>query len=306
MAEQPWVPFYFADYLADTSRLSLAEHGAYLLLMAEAYRNDGRIDFERGDDTSERHAILYRICRCESDKDRTAVDRVLGQFFTKSRDSYTHGRISKELAKAADRKAKSQKAATTRWEERASSEHMPEPCSKDAPYNHSHSYTHNHESQPEPEPQPHTHTTRARADDPPIPIRTGKPPIAKTDAELLPFFEAFREGAGQLGLQWGSKYWRIAEMIRNHGKPPDRIKAVAAFYRSKCDKGTPKLANFAADIDRWDSECGFVASSGRPHVKTPDEWIAEGRCPKHPGEDITARACELCEAIEGFNARQTA
>lgn len=32
---RPWLPFYPADYLADTRDLDVAEHGAYVLLLIQ-------------------------------------------------------------------------------------------------------------------------------------------------------------------------------------------------------------------------------------------------------------------------------
>lgn len=103
---KPWMPFYGGDYLADTSRLSLAEHGAYLLLILD-YWNSGPLPAL--------HEQCYRIASASTEHDRIAVDNVLLEFFTKTGGGYHHKRIDKERASAQERYEKRAEAARKRW-----------------------------------------------------------------------------------------------------------------------------------------------------------------------------------------------
>lgn len=75
-----------ADYLLDTADLSLAEHGAYLLMMLRYYW-EGRLLV----------ADKYRGCR--TDADRLAADLVAERFFHVEADQLVHNRIERELEK---------------------------------------------------------------------------------------------------------------------------------------------------------------------------------------------------------------
>jgi uncharacterized protein YdaU (DUF1376 family) len=86
--------FYPGDYMRDTSTLSLAEHGAYLLLMATYYGAEKALPPDLDS--------LYRIARAMSDAERAAVDRVAAEFFPiDASDGHRHhARIDVEIEKA--------------------------------------------------------------------------------------------------------------------------------------------------------------------------------------------------------------
>lgn len=86
-----WMPLYVADYLADTTHLSAAEHGAYLLLIM-AYWQSGR---PLPDDD----AKLARVARMQPKEWRAARSTLL-DFFTVEDGEWRHGRVDEELTKA--------------------------------------------------------------------------------------------------------------------------------------------------------------------------------------------------------------
>jgi uncharacterized protein YdaU (DUF1376 family) len=84
---QPWMPFYVADYMADTAHLSAAEHGAYLLLIMAYWRNGALPQDEK---------MLQRISRMtphQWSQSRAAI----AAFFNAD---WTHDRIESELKKS--------------------------------------------------------------------------------------------------------------------------------------------------------------------------------------------------------------
>ncbi|WP_150112456.1 DUF1376 domain-containing protein [Ferrovum myxofaciens] len=85
-----WMPFYIADYLADTTRLTTEQHGAYLLLIMDYWRNGPLPD----DDLA-----LANITRLNSQawkKNRSAMVRM----FQLSEGSWCHKRIDEERSRA--------------------------------------------------------------------------------------------------------------------------------------------------------------------------------------------------------------
>lgn len=109
-----WMPFYVGDYLGDTQRLTTEQHGAYLLLMLDYWRNGPAPD----DDT-----VLQQITKLEKaawKKHKAALSRM----FQITDGLWRHKRIDRELANAeanAERRSsKAKAAAQARWGDAAS------------------------------------------------------------------------------------------------------------------------------------------------------------------------------------------
>lgn len=84
---RPWMPFYVADYLADTGHLSTTQHGAYVLLILHYWRTGGLPD----DD-----AQLARITKLPR---KAWVEMIKADVQALFHDGWRHKRIDKELAK---------------------------------------------------------------------------------------------------------------------------------------------------------------------------------------------------------------
>lgn len=104
-----WMPFYVGDYLGDTQRLTTEQHGAYLLLILDYWRNGPAPD----DD-----AVLQQICKLAPaswKRHRAALARL----FQVEAGEWRHKRIDRELKAAAKnaerRSAKASAAANARW-----------------------------------------------------------------------------------------------------------------------------------------------------------------------------------------------
>lgn len=71
MSSTPWMPFYPADYLADTRRLTTEQHGAYLLLLLDSWVSGALPD----DDAVRRLRAVVR----RADQARSAAGGKLGR-----------------------------------------------------------------------------------------------------------------------------------------------------------------------------------------------------------------------------------
>jgi uncharacterized protein YdaU (DUF1376 family) len=104
-----WMPLYIGDYLADTTRLTTEQHGAYLLMIMDYWRNGPPPDEK---------IVLQNITRL-SDFLWKKHWPVLQKFFRLENGQWHHKRIDAEKAEAVSGKAgaseKARKAAEARW-----------------------------------------------------------------------------------------------------------------------------------------------------------------------------------------------
>lgn len=106
---QPWMAFYVADYLADTRRLSTLEHGAYLLLIFDYWRNGGLPNDDKK---------LARIAGLSCAKWKSVRTNVAELF----QEGWKHKRIDSELAKSVDKSGAARASAAKRWDKEREAE----------------------------------------------------------------------------------------------------------------------------------------------------------------------------------------
>ena len=146
----PYFRMYPGDYRRDTSHLTLAEHGAYALLLCQYYATGKPLPADQ--------QSLCRICSAQTPEEVAAVRTVADAFFAPNGDGLRHNkRADRELSDLAELSAtnveRARKAAVRSWEVRRGS------SPSDAPSNAPSSATSSRQAmleqcQPEPAPEP--------------------------------------------------------------------------------------------------------------------------------------------------------
>lgn len=110
MSDREWMPVYWASYMKKTSRLSAAEHGAYLMLIADYWIS--------GTPLPNSDEQLRRISRM-TEKEWKASKATIMSFFKLSDGVWRHDRVDEEIARATliieKSKAKTAAATAARW-----------------------------------------------------------------------------------------------------------------------------------------------------------------------------------------------
>lgn len=87
---------HLGDYAKNTRTLTTYEHGVYNLVLDLYYTDEAPVSPEDA----------YAICRAESAKDRSSVDRVLVKFFIQDGGLWRHQRADEEIAKYREKSEK--------------------------------------------------------------------------------------------------------------------------------------------------------------------------------------------------------
>lgn len=255
-----WMPLYIADYLADTNRLTTLQHGAYMLLIMDYWRN-GVIP----DDDS----ILAQITKMHPDA-WSIARAVLEKFFSIENGSWVHGRIDEEIAKAGVNSQKAHdravKAAAARWDkENAASnapsipEALPEDVLEECP-----------SPSPSPSPTESTTPTPGKSKDLPAPSAQA---VSKKGTAL--------PADWKLSKEWGE--WALSE------KPnwtADDVRRVAADFKdhwlANANQAKSKKADWLAAWRKWvrsplnETKNGAqFKTSGQRRMEVTDNAIAE-------------------------------
>lgn len=101
MSNRHWMPLDIGAYLKDTGHLTVAEHGAYLLLIMRYWEDGGLPSDER---------LIARYSHMSPDQWAESRD-ILAAFFD---EGWKHGRIDAEIAKAEELIGKRRDAANQR------------------------------------------------------------------------------------------------------------------------------------------------------------------------------------------------
>ena len=87
-----WMPFYIADYLADTGHLTTEQHGAFVLSLFHYWQSNQPLPANA--------LQLQMICRCMDAAKFVQIWDVVSMFYIRDGDSWRNTRMDKELAKA--------------------------------------------------------------------------------------------------------------------------------------------------------------------------------------------------------------
>lgn len=118
-----WMPLYITDYLGDTMHLTTEQHGAYMLMLMAAWKNDGSI---KDDD---KH--IKQVTRLGDKSFKESIE-TLRAFFVAENGALRHKRIDNELEKSKSNKKQKIAAGNASAEARKSQRKRNGRCNENA------------------------------------------------------------------------------------------------------------------------------------------------------------------------------
>ena len=210
MSSTPWMPFYPADYLADTRRLTTEQHGAYLLLLMDSWSSGALPD----DD-----AVLARVAGLDAESWARARQALAG-YFEIANGKWVHARIERERehaqAYAQASSSRGKKAATARWSKKKPEESTEKPAeSVDNSQKDAHAYAQAllDECHPQPQPQYKTPVINDDVDNTDSSASAGAAPSSFAGSAELP--EQSRRAAAD--AQW-TRAGQLCKLVRDMGR----------------------------------------------------------------------------------------
>lgn len=130
---QPWYPFWWADYSGKTHHLTMAQNGAYMLLLRKIYTDGKPLDPKQ----------CYSIAKALTPQDRADVELILDEYFVKTACGYVNEKANDVMA-AADKLHKKRVKAGKKGGKSKSSNAK----AKLEPNSTTHTHNHNHINTP--------------------------------------------------------------------------------------------------------------------------------------------------------------
>lgn len=138
-----FIKLFIGDYLRDTGHLSIAEHGAYLLMLQHFYATEKPLPVGKA---------LHRLLRAESKTDRDAIDAIARLFWIEMDGGLVNQRGLKEFARTEEvaatnraialaREARKRATKTARSVHEACTDEARSVHEKSTSHSHSHSQT---------------------------------------------------------------------------------------------------------------------------------------------------------------------
>lgn len=105
-----WMPFYIADYLADTGHLTAEQHGIYILSLFHYWQTEQPLTANAEQ--------LQMICRCLDAAKFEQQWNVVSLLYVRDGETWRHSRMDKELLKASKLSETRAKAASARYQKK--------------------------------------------------------------------------------------------------------------------------------------------------------------------------------------------